>query len=399
MSSPFIKSVELAVRRQFNRWFRADREPLIFTEPSAAGDVALEIGETPRILVLRQDRLGDVLISTPIVRALRKRFPHARIDALLSDNNMGARRSYEPFVDKFLHYKKSATQLFSLRSQMRANAYDVVVDMTDNASSTSSMLVTMSNSRFAIGIDKENRGVYTHVVPRVDRNAMHIVDRVIRLLWPFGIDASTVDKHMAYDISENERADAMQTLEKLSVDVAKARATKTLDSATRATETHGSATPTRIRIGVNISGSTLSRRMEAETIIAFITAVCAKHPSIDFYIFTTSDLVTVQRAVCASTDAYAVPVSPSFHAYAGALSCMHALVTPDTAAVHLAAAWQMPSVVLYHPEVPAVHPWYPYDSYSVACKTAEMSVAHIPADQIAAAIETMVAETGLVHAT
>ena len=377
---PFIKSLELAVRRQFNRWYRSEREPIVVAYPTSVID-----GSTsPRILVLRQDRLGDVLISTPIVRALRKHFPHAQIDALLSDNNMAARRAYEPFVDQFLRYGKSIGRIVSLRSELRARKYDVVVDMTDNASSTSSMLVTMSNARIAIGIDKENRGVYTHVVPRVDRNTMHIVDRIVRLLWPFGINTSTIDKHMAYDVSDEERASAMQSLGM---------------SAAANTEPLYLVTPNRIRIGVNISGSTLSRRMEAPTIIEFVELVKAKHPSVDFFIFATPDLVDVQGAVCSSTKAYAVPVSPSFHAYACALSCMHALVTPDTAAVHLAAAWQMPTVVLYHPEVPPVHPWHPYDSYSVACETAMMSVAYIPAVEVAAGIETMLHETGLVPIT
>lgn len=383
--SPLLKSLELAVRRQFNRWFRADRDPVVVTGPfqaQGAPTTALDISENPRILVLRQDRLGDVLISTPIVRALRQRYPNAQIDALLSDNNMAARRAYEPFVNQFLRYRKSVGGIVSLRSQMRARTYDVVVDMTDNASSTSSMLVAMSGARFAVGIDKENRGVYTHVVPRVDRNSMHIVDRIVRLLWPFGVDSSMVDKHMAYVISDEERTAAMQTL-------------GMKPSATEVTL--GLPTPTRIRVGVNISGSTLSRRMEAPTISVFIGLVQAKHPQVDFFVFTTPDLRDVQRAVCSSTGAFAVPVSPSFHAYACALSCMHALVTPDTAAVHLAAAWQMPSVVLYHPEVPAVHAWHPYDSYSVACETEQMSVAHISASEIADAVETMLNETGLVN--
>ncbi len=387
MSYSFKKSIELAVRKRFNRWFRADRIPVVVTHP----DDALKVGDTPRILVLRQDRIGDVLISTPIVRALRKRFPNARIDALLSDNNIAARRAYDPYVDNVLHYKKTVVGIVALRSHMRANAYDIVVDMTDNASSTSSMFVTMSNANYAIGIDKENRGVYTHVVPRVPRDAMHIVDRIVRLLWPFGIDPASVDKHMSYDISDEERTAAMLTLGmKPSVAAEPLR----INSSTL--EPLGPATPARIRVGVNISGSTLSRRMEASTITAFIGLVQAKHPRVDFFIFTTPDLLEVQRAVCSSTGAHAVPASPSFHDYACALSCMHALVTPDTAAVHLAAAWQMPSVVLYHPEIPAVHPWYPYDSYSIACVTETTSVANISADEISAGIQTMLRETGLV---
>jgi ADP-heptose:LPS heptosyltransferase len=284
-----------------------------------------------------------------------------------------------------LHYRKSVVGITSLRSAMRASAYDVVVDMTDNASSTSSMLVTMSNARYAVGIDKENRGAFTHVVPRVPRDSMHIVDRIVRLLWPFGIDDGQVNKRMEYRITENERTTAM-------------RALKTL-----AAETATDAAEKVIRVGINISGSDVTRRLDAATTIACIAKIRRKHAMLqrneavrlEFYVFTTPDLVGVQHAICSSAAAVAVPVSKSFHAYACALSCMHAIITPDTAAVHLAAAWQMPSVVLYRPEIPAVHPWYPYDSYSVACHTQTNSVANITADEIADAVDVMLRDSGL----
>lgn len=45
------------------------------TEPST--------GENPRILLIRPDHLGDVLLTTPAIHALRKALPHAEIHALV----------------------------------------------------------------------------------------------------------------------------------------------------------------------------------------------------------------------------------------------------------------------------------------------------------------------------
>ena len=44
-----------------------------------------EIGrlDAPRILLIRHDRIGDAIVSTPVMRLLRERFPDARIDILL----------------------------------------------------------------------------------------------------------------------------------------------------------------------------------------------------------------------------------------------------------------------------------------------------------------------------
>ena len=43
------------------------------------------------ILLLRQDRLGDVIMSTFLIRALRERFPDVRICLLLGKNNIAIR--------------------------------------------------------------------------------------------------------------------------------------------------------------------------------------------------------------------------------------------------------------------------------------------------------------------
>ena len=40
-----------------------------------------------KILVIRHDNIGDLIVTTPLFRALRERFPDARIDALVNSYN------------------------------------------------------------------------------------------------------------------------------------------------------------------------------------------------------------------------------------------------------------------------------------------------------------------------
>lgn len=58
-----------------------------------------------RILVARTDRIGDVLLSTPVLQALRQAYPHAYIAAMVS---AGCREIVEgnPFIDDVLVYDK-----------------------------------------------------------------------------------------------------------------------------------------------------------------------------------------------------------------------------------------------------------------------------------------------------
>ena len=64
-----------------------------------------EASGVKKILIIRLDRIGDVILSTPAIRAVRQKFPQARIDlmvnAYVKDIVIG-----NPWVNNVLIYKK-----------------------------------------------------------------------------------------------------------------------------------------------------------------------------------------------------------------------------------------------------------------------------------------------------
>ena len=46
----------------------------------------LDLAAARRILVIRLDHIGDVVMSRPVIRALHKKFPHAEIDLLVTED-------------------------------------------------------------------------------------------------------------------------------------------------------------------------------------------------------------------------------------------------------------------------------------------------------------------------
>src|SRR5436190_24136822 len=77
----FLKPPELAVRRLTLKWISAKRPQQLQSE------LPLQLPPKPKILLLRQDRLGDAIISTPLIVALREKFPNAELMMLLGTNN------------------------------------------------------------------------------------------------------------------------------------------------------------------------------------------------------------------------------------------------------------------------------------------------------------------------
>jgi ADP-heptose:LPS heptosyltransferase len=82
------------------------------------------------ILVIRFTSLGDVILTTPVVAALRKRFPQARIDFLVMNSCAEAIHG-NPHIDTLIRFDK--TRHSGLRGLVafarRLETYDLIIDL------------------------------------------------------------------------------------------------------------------------------------------------------------------------------------------------------------------------------------------------------------------------------
>ena len=60
----------------------------------------------PRILIIRRDNIGDLVCTTPLIRALREQLPNAYIAALVTRYNMAVMES-NPDIDALFSYTKA----------------------------------------------------------------------------------------------------------------------------------------------------------------------------------------------------------------------------------------------------------------------------------------------------
>ena len=80
-----------------------------------------------RILIIRLGSLGDILLTTPILRLLRDHCPAARIDFLLKAPYQDLLRAH-PCVDR-LHLFQANQSLGTTLSTLRQTRYDLVLDL------------------------------------------------------------------------------------------------------------------------------------------------------------------------------------------------------------------------------------------------------------------------------
>jgi len=104
------------------------------------------------ILIVRQhDQLGDMLCAIPMIRALKNRFPDARISLVTSPVNHEIMRNH-PFLNEVIKYEKSPQKLWKFYKLLKSRSYDLaLVPATVSLSVTSDVISYLSGAKIRIG--------------------------------------------------------------------------------------------------------------------------------------------------------------------------------------------------------------------------------------------------------
>lgn len=175
-------------------------------------DVYRETLENRKILIIKTSSLGDVILSSAAIRAIRERFPKpARVSLLVG---IGSREILlrNPHIDELLvcdlkNRDGGARGLWRLGRQLRKKGFDIVVDLQNSRISHALGALTLAPQRY--GYDRKwgfllNRrlkddgpacGPVTHQFKLLK---MLGIERECPLeVWPSGEDEARVDEFLA----------------------------------------------------------------------------------------------------------------------------------------------------------------------------------------------------------
>ncbi len=87
------------------------------------------MGAIRKILIIRFSSIGDIVLSSPLLRILRTRYPEARIDFLVKSGYADLVR-YNPHISSVIELRSSKwNELNALRKRVADERYDVVLDI------------------------------------------------------------------------------------------------------------------------------------------------------------------------------------------------------------------------------------------------------------------------------
>lgn len=111
-------------------------------------------GAVKNILLVSSTAIGDTLLSTPAIRAVRKRYPEARIIALFNEAN---KELFEdnPNIDGVVTYRNGYRAFFSTVRKLRSYGFDLALILHGNEPQATPMCY-LSGARFIMKLPNRN---------------------------------------------------------------------------------------------------------------------------------------------------------------------------------------------------------------------------------------------------
>lgn len=161
------------------------------------------------VLIIKLRYIGDVLLATPTIRAIKAARPDVRVTMMVNRGTEDV-LSGNPDLDEVMVLDKGSLGAQSrLIAGLRHRQFDTVIDLTDG--DRSAFLSWISGAPVRIGFNDEQRWrghYYTKIVPSAS-GARHRIDRDLEALKPLGIQAGSKDPQLRLTSEEEKSADEL----------------------------------------------------------------------------------------------------------------------------------------------------------------------------------------------
>ena len=134
-----------------------------------------------KFLILRFSSIGDIVLTTPVIRCLKQQYPEAQVHYV-------TKKSYQsllvnnPYIDKVLVLEESLNDLVK---QLKSERYDYVIDLHNNLRTT---ILKLRLGVKSFSFDKLNFQKW--ILVKFNKDIMpnvHIVDRYMKTIESLGV--------------------------------------------------------------------------------------------------------------------------------------------------------------------------------------------------------------------
>ena len=178
----------------------------LFSSKTSSPPLPINFTSTSSVLVIRPDRLGDVVLSTPVYESIKKSFPHLRISVVVSHSNVPLLTD-NPNVNEIISFNPK--NLGTTIKQLRHNKFDIAFTLNKKFSVIASLLALISKAKYKIGYAHDETAWLYDVRLPIDNQPRHESLNNLELLNHVGLTISSKPPRLYFNKDEEKKITGM----------------------------------------------------------------------------------------------------------------------------------------------------------------------------------------------
>ena len=288
---------------------------------------------------MRYDRIGDMIITTPVFRELKLVYPEINITVLASKANQCVLLN-NPYVDLVItNHKNNLLKDLPTLLVLRKEKFDVCVEFDHSVIPHAILRLRIIKPRKIISVIKEGRyGVKGDELKLYDYFTEKPKDTHFRDIWlntlnPFGV----TPKSKQYDLfcSDQQKGNAVDFLSQFQK---------------------------KIIIGINLEGAVKGKKINSDKLEEICRGIFHINREVQIILLSSPKLYSnIVRISQKMNLPYVVPSykTVSVLDVAALIQNLQLIITPDTSIVHIASAFNIPIVSIHEKNNQSYHLFKP----------------------------------------
>ncbi len=280
------------------------------------------------ILVSRLRFMGDIILTTPVLRNLKQAFPKAHV-TFLGETPFVELLQHHPFVDEIIGLARQNSKMPVFLHLLKTR-YDVAIYLFGNP--RSAVLVWASGARMRIGGNfRGRRHLFTHKI-QDDGKIKSAVQFHLNYLTPLRIPLKCYDTHIA--VTEDERSWAFAYLQEWGYDI---------------------GLPL---IAIHPGASWPAKQWLPERFAELADRLASETHAQVFFTMGPGEQELLDKVLSACTHSFPKPRFLALRQLAALLALADGFVSNDCGPMHLAPAVGTATIGILGPGTPEI--WFPY---------------------------------------
>jgi ADP-heptose:LPS heptosyltransferase len=313
----------------------------LFTKKSQS---SFKVTSSKKVLILKYDRIGDMIVTTPILRELKKAYPDISISVLASNENKDVIK-YNPYVESiYTNYKNNLLMDLSKLLLLRWKKFDVCIELDHSVIPHAIFRLKIINPKKIISIHKDGRyGVKGNELQLYDfltkkESGKHFGEIWLSTLSFFDIKNPSNKFDIFLSDTEINRAQAFS---------------KSIAS--------------EIKIGINLEGSYKEKQIQPADLQKICISIKENFPDITIVILSHPNKRENTKQLVIKMDLESVIMSyetKNILELAALINELDFIISPDTSIVHIASAFNKPILSIHENNQLSYSQWKPLSSIS-----------------------------------